>query len=114
MYKMQIFHSILEIVSLETEISDTDILTSSVTFTEIVDARYLLVRFLSEEGIYPTQIATLTGFSKRTVNRILTLFDARKEQSRMMQINMGKIKSRIGQISDTWTTYILHRPLNQS
>lgn len=110
MCKADIFKEILSAVVRETEVSAMDILSSQNIATEIVDARYLLVRLLGDMGIYPSQIASLTGFSHRTVNRILTLFDNRIAQSRMMLIIFDRIQTSISHPTDRGKTSLLHHP----
>ena len=55
MCKSEIFAKIINIVSKETEVSVDQILSSDKNM-ETVDARYLLVFFLFESGMYPSQI----------------------------------------------------------
>lgn len=54
MCKSEIFAKIINIVSKETEVSVDQILSSDKNM-ETVDARYLLVFFLFESGMYPSQ-----------------------------------------------------------
>ena len=58
MCKSEIFAEILNIVGKETEVS-TELILSSSKVTEVVDARSIVVFFLTEYGLYPEQIATL-------------------------------------------------------
>ena len=58
MCKSEIFADILNIVGKETEVS-TELILSSSKVTEVVDARSIVVFFLTEYGLYPEQIATL-------------------------------------------------------
>ena len=57
MCKSEIFATIIKIVSMETEVSESLIL-SDCKSTDTVDARYLLVYFLSQSGLYPPSIAS--------------------------------------------------------
>lgn len=59
MCKSEIFAKIINIVSKETEVSVDQILSSDKNM-ETVDARYLLVFFLFESGMYPSQIAAIS------------------------------------------------------
>lgn len=54
-------------VSEETEIPCSQILSGKKKDMETVDARYLLVHFLSETGFSPSYIASKTGITERTV-----------------------------------------------
>ena len=58
MCKSEIFAKIINIVSKETEVSVDQILSSDKNM-ETVDARYLLVFFLFESGMYPSQMTPL-------------------------------------------------------
>lgn len=54
MCKSEIFAEILNIVGKETEVS-TELILSSSKVTEVVDARSIVVFFLTEYGLYPEQ-----------------------------------------------------------
>lgn len=95
MCKSEIFAEILNCVSIETEIS-TDKILSSNKDTEIVDARYLLVHFLSERGLYPSQIAIHIHKSKRAVNYIISNFQDRIESGKMLRIQYENLKKQVG------------------
>ena len=58
MCKPEIFAEILNLVGKETEVS-TELILSSSKVTEVVDARSIVVFFLTEYGLYPEQIAAL-------------------------------------------------------
>lgn len=55
MCKSEIFAEILNIVGKETEVS-TELILSSSKVTEVVDARSIVVFFLTEYGLYPGQM----------------------------------------------------------
>ena len=95
MCKSEIFAEILEAVSRETEVSAAQILGDCKQM-EVVDARYLLVYFLSRRGFYPSQIACQIHKSKRAVNYILTHFRDRYDGGKMMRILCENIVKRIG------------------
>lgn len=65
MCKSEIFAKIINIVSKETEVSVDQILSSDKNM-ETVDARYLLVFFLFESGMYPSQIAAHIQLYRKT------------------------------------------------
>lgn len=95
MYKSEIFSRTLQIVSEETEIPAESILSSSKE-TDIVDARYLLVYFLFQQGFYPSQIARRIYKTKRAVNYMLARFYGRMESGKMMRIQKENIRKRTG------------------
>lgn len=81
MCKEDIFNEIIQVVSRE---------------TEVVDARYLLVYFLSKEGFYPSQIALLVRKTKRAVNYMLSNFSSRVRCGKMMGIYRERIGNELG------------------
>lgn len=95
MCKSEIFATIIKIVSMETEVSEILIL-SDCKSTDTVDARYLLVYFLSQNGLYPSSIASYINKTKRSVNYILANFETRLKQGKIMGIYMEKIKKSLG------------------
>lgn len=95
MCKSEIFAEILRIVSKETEIQTSEILSSSKE-AEVVDARYLLVHLLYERGFYPSQIALQTRKTKRSINYILSGFSDRIQRGKMLRIQYENIKKLQG------------------
>ena len=95
MCKSEIFARILNTVSHETEVGAEQILSSSKE-TDVVDARYLLVFFLAQSGLYPIVIAFYINKTKRSVNYILSNFGTRVRQGKIMRIYMEKIKKSLG------------------
>lgn len=79
MSKTEIFQKVLKAVSEETELSEEEILGDRKT-TEIVDARYIVVKTLFKIGLYPTQIASLMERSQQSINSILRNFEIREKQ----------------------------------
>lgn len=77
----QIFNEVLNLVSVETEISVETIVSKS-RFAEVVDARQLVVWFCFKAGIYPRIIAELLGISRQAVcQKIQTIADRRRSES---------------------------------
>lgn len=95
MCKSEIFAEILRIVSTETEISTSDILSNNKE-AEVVDARYLLVHLLYEHGFYPSQIASHIRKTKRSINYILSNFSDRLQGGKMLRIQYENIKKLQG------------------
>ena len=46
-------------------------------FPEVIDARWIAVKLLKEEGFYKSRIAELMGMSNRNINYILFLLETR-------------------------------------
>lgn len=95
MKKSELFTEIINAVSEKTEIKSERIL-SPCRVTEVVDARYILVKMLHSYGIYPANIADMVGITKRSVSMILSNFDNRKSYSKMMGINYENIRNVLG------------------
>lgn len=49
--------------------------------TEVVDARWMIVKLLREAGYYPTQIAPVMKMTVRQVQSIISTFDIRLRYS---------------------------------
>lgn len=95
MCKTKIFAEMLSAVSLETEVPE-NLIASLDRTTEVVDARYLLVYFLSRRGFYASMIAPMIGHKKRSVNHILSDFDRRLSVSPMMRVSFEHLKTQWG------------------
>ncbi|MCM1031559.1 MAG: hypothetical protein NC410_09005 [Oscillibacter sp.] len=95
MCKSRIFAEILNIVSSETEVSASQILSKKKD-EETVDARYILVYFLSLKGLTQAQISRLINKDVRTVNNILNGFEERKYTRKMFGINLENIRKQLG------------------
>lgn len=95
MSKSEIFNSLLRMVSEETEIPCSQILTGKKKDMKTVDARYLLVHFLSETGFSPSYIASKTGITERTVTYIITNFEIRLSVQKMLRIQCENLRKRI-------------------
>ena len=65
MRKSELFAEILECVAFETEITKEQILSKD-------DARYMLVHFCHEKGMYITDIARMMRFSRRAVEKMIS------------------------------------------
>lgn len=94
MKKEQLFNSLLQVVSEECEISAEDIMSANRTI-EVVDARHILVKCLSECGMYVADMARLTGLSVRSINHILCEFDNRIRYGYYIRNNYARIKQLI-------------------
>lgn len=95
MCKSRIFNEILKAVSGETEVP-SDCILSSKKDEDTVDARYILVHLLSKHGISHSSIAKFINKDVRTVNNIITGFDARMRSRKMFGINLEQIKKALG------------------
>lgn len=94
MSKKALFARTLAIVAEETEISQDAILSKSIR-EEVVDARHLLVWFLSRQGLHPSQIAELTGMRPRSVSYALTYISSRVASSLYLRHLAETIRKRL-------------------
>lgn len=82
---------VLDLVSVETEISQELILSKSRSM-DIVDARHLVIKLLHSKDIYPSRIAATFGMSPRSVRHVITAFDARVQANKSLGYNLVKIR----------------------
>ena len=95
MYKMQTYLDTLSAVAEETEV-EIDKILSGCKEEEVIDARSILVRLLSEQGLYPLQISRYTGICTRSIDRFLLDFSDRISSRKMMRINYDNLKKKLG------------------
>lgn len=95
MYKMQVYLDTLSAVAEETEVEMEKIL-SGCKEEEVVDARILLIRLLSEQGLYPIQISKFTGICQRSVNRFLLDFPDRISSRKIMRLFYDNLRNKLG------------------
>lgn len=90
MCKTQLFNTVLQIVAKETEIPESLIVSHSRS-AAVVDARSILVKILTENGIYPVQIAEYIHHTPSGVRNLITGYDIRKKNNRLIAIMSQKI-----------------------
>ena len=95
MCKLEIFAEILQAVSQETEIPPEQVLSPKKD-EETVDARYLLVYFLSRNGFCSSRIASCIHKDIRTVNLILTHFEEREAHRKYFGIMLENLRKTLG------------------
>lgn len=95
MYKLAIFQNTLSAVAEETEITQ-DLILSNNKQEEVVDARYLLVEIMFEQGLYPTQISHLTNIGLRSINNFLQGFSSRCNSRKIMRIDYDRVRNKLG------------------
>ncbi len=91
MCKSEIFAEILQAVSRETEVSAAQIL-SSCKHNEVVDARSIFAKLLSERGFYPVQIAGYMHKTAASVRHLLYNYESRKEQNKIIAIYAQNVR----------------------
>lgn len=95
MYKMQIFQETLSAVVETTEIEQGQIL-SGCKQEEVVDARSLLIKLMSEKGLYPVQISKITGLNSRSVTQFLLGFKSRINSRKILRMNYECLRNKLG------------------
>lgn len=74
---------------------DSTLIVSADKSEDVVDARHLLVRALSDCGLYPATIAMLIGQSPRNVNSILAGFSARCNRRKILRYNYAQVRRQL-------------------
>ena len=95
MDKTQILLDCLTWVADETCI-DSTLIVSADKSEDVVDARHLLVKALSDCGLYPATIAMLIGQSPRNINSILAGFASRCNRRKILRYNYAQVRRLIG------------------
>lgn len=85
---------VLEVVTSETDVAVSKIM-SRCSEAEVVDARWICVKILSEQGYYPSRIAELMGVTPRYVQYILTDFEDRVCINRIMRSNYERARNKL-------------------
>lgn len=95
MYKMQIFQETLSAVVEAMEVEQEQIL-SGCKQEEVVDARSMLVKLMSDRGLYPVQISKITGLNSRSVTQFLLGFKERVNSRKILRINYERLRNQLG------------------
>lgn len=90
---------VLEAVAHETDIPAESIM-SRCSEAEVVDARWICAKLLSEHGYYSSRIGELLYITPRYVQYILTDFEDRLMFNRLMRTNYERVRNRLGNISE--------------
>lgn len=77
--KQDYFDRLVAIVAKLSELSVEAIMRGRKT-DEVVDARWIVVRILKEQGYHTAKIALLMGMTQRNVTNIVNLFQDRLDQ----------------------------------
>lgn len=79
MYKKDYFSRLVAVVAELSELSEDSIMNGRKT-DAVVDARWVIVRILKEQGYHTANIAMLLNMTQRNVTHILTAFQDRLDQ----------------------------------
>lgn len=92
---MQIFQDTLSAVVEAMEVEQNQIL-SGCKQEEVVDARSLLIKLMSDKGLYPLQISKITGLNSRSVNQFLLDFGERVDSRKILRMNYESLRIKLG------------------
>ena len=100
MCKQDYFEKVLNIVASMTELTAEQILHGRKT-DEVVDARWIIVRMLSEHGYHTSKIAMLLHMTQRNVTYILTVFQDRLDQyDSLFKSTYQKVRVAVGNLKE--------------
>lgn len=91
---------VLDLVAEELDVPKESILTKS-RKAEIVDARHMAAKLLHIHNVYPSRIADIFGVSARTVQYVITSFDARIQTNRALRNSYAKIAKTLRENCET-------------
>lgn len=86
--------TVLELVSSETDVAVSKIM-SRCSEAEVVDARWICVKLLSDKGYYPVRIADMMKITPRYVQYILTDFEDRILVCQWMRNNYESLVNKL-------------------
>lgn len=91
---------VLDLVAEELDVTKESIMSKS-RKAEIVDARHMAAKLLHARNIYPSRIAEIFGVSPRTVQYVITSFDARIQTNRMLRNSYAKLAKALCENCET-------------
>lgn len=94
MTKRQLFEQILALVSQETEVPEAAILSNSKVMY-VVDARSILIQLLTEQGLYPVQIAELLYITASAVRNLMSRFHTRQRNNPIIGTYLQQIRNTL-------------------
>lgn len=96
----ELANHIIETVAEELDVPKESILSKS-RKAEIVDARHMVAKLLHIRNIYPSRIAEIFGVSPRTVQYVITSFEARIQTNRMLRNSYAKLTKALCENCET-------------
>lgn len=91
---------VLDLVAEELDVPKESILSKS-RKAEIVDARHMTAKLLHIRNVYPSRIADIFGVSARTVQYVITSFDARIQTNRSLRNSYAKLAKTLCENCET-------------
>lgn len=100
MYKKDYFSRLVSVVAELSELTEADIMEGRKT-DAVVDARWIIVRILKEQGYHTANIAMLLNMTQRNVSYILTAFQDRLDQyDSLFKYIYQKARIMVGNINE--------------
>lgn len=100
MYKKDYFSKLVSIVAELSELTEADIMEGRKT-DAVVDARWVIVRILKEQGYHTANIAMLMSMTQRNVTYILTAFQDRLDgYDSLFKSIYQKARVKVGNINE--------------
>ena len=100
MYKKDYFSRLVSAVAELSELTEDDILNGRKT-DAVVDARWVIVRILKEQGYHTANIAMLLSMTQRNVTHILIAFQDRLDgYDSLFKSIYQKARIKVGNISE--------------
>lgn len=93
---------IIRLVAEELDVPKESILSKS-RKAEIVDARHMAAKLLHVCNVYPSRIAEIFGVSARTVQYVITSFDARIQTNRILRNSYAKLAKAVSKNCEVTT-----------
>lgn len=81
---------VLDLVAEEPDVPKESIMSKSRN-AEVVDARHLSAMLLHKSSVYPSRIASIFGVSPRSIQYVITSFDARIQTNRALRNSYAKL-----------------------
>ena len=98
MYQKDYFEKLVSVVAELSELSADNILYGRKT-DEVVDARWIIVKILHEQGYHTSKIAMFLNMTQRNVTHILTVFHDRfNGYDSLFKAIYQKARIRVGNI----------------
>lgn len=100
MYKKDYFEKLVSVVAQLSELSADNILYGRKT-DEVVDARWIIVKILHEQGYHTSKIAMLLSMTQRNVTHILTVFQDRLDgYDSLFKSTYQKARNQVGNLCE--------------
>lgn len=93
---------VLELVAEELDVPKESIMSKS-RKAEVVDARHMAAKLLHVCNVYPSRIAQAFGVSPRSIQYVITSFDARLQTNRSLRNSYAKLAKTLCENCETTT-----------